>query len=434
MNTPTQPDPSESLRAIRTLVQAQDLRTAKQQLRQLQSGADDPTWAMIVEIANTLRFKTHAVALTKLRKLWRDNEQFRPLIEACVPKANERQHIPPNTPAQSFAATGDRTNATRASKVKTRTEPDRRVEPGRRVRNPNAKVVDDYEKALARDERDEPGTPRSEPIIDRHDYDIDVLTHVATTLCVSCRLERAAIDRHTERVQDGHGDDGLCGECRSLGRPGLPELPSGHTLADQVHARLDYLAEHFTAEDRGIFRQEWRYADRHARPIISAWVKANTTAGPEPAPLTAESSTLNDWCTQCGEYRYIAHTAADEVTKLCIDCDPRNQQTLVPAGSIEVRHNQYDREIRDTASQVDAVRVADSVSGRGGQKERPRPRETSKGAAVGQLSPTKSPAPKPQTTGANTPFEKARVVAQERRRAIGRSTGGGIVAKRSIRR
>ncbi|MBF6137226.1 hypothetical protein IU433_22170 [Nocardia puris] len=430
-------DSSEALRAIRTLVQAQNLRAAKQQLRQLQNDTDDATWSMIVEIANTLRFKTHTVALTKLRKLWRDNEQFRPLIEACVPKPDERRDIPPQPSPQSIAADGYRASEARAGKVAQRIDPDKRIDPNRRSRSPNTKVIDDYERNLARDERDDPGTPRPELIVDRHDYDRDVFTHVRTTLCVSCRLERAAIDHHTERVQAGLGDDGLCGECRSLGRPGLPPLASGHTLADQVHARLDYLAEHFTTADRGIFRQEYRYGNRHTRPIISAWVKANTTAGPEPPRpiIDHDGPSVNDWCTQCEEFRYIAYRdhRRGERVQLCLDCDPRNKDTLVPAGSIEVRHSRYQREIRDAASKDNGEQTAPERVQGGREVGAGQPPTSKAVAADATPSPAKSTAP-PQTTGAINALEKARTAAQERRRTVGRPAGGGMATKRSVRR
>ncbi|APA96719.1 hypothetical protein NS506_02657 [Nocardia seriolae] len=422
MNTPAPTAPDEAIRAIRTLVEAQDLREAKARLRQLQAATDDATWAMIVEIANTLRFKTHAVAVAKLRNLWRHNEQFRPLIEACVPKSTEHQYIP--EPPSFRPDDGPITPP--ASEVRRAVDPDKLIAPEKRKRNPNTKIIDDYEKALTKDERDDPGVPRAEPIIDRHDYDIDAITEVSTTLCVSCRLERAAIDRHTEREKAGLGDDGLCGECRSLGRTGLPELSPGHTLTDQIHTRLDYLAEQFQTRDRGIFRQEWRYADRNARPIISSWVKAHTN--PDPVRDTVErrpkGANLNGWCESCGEYRQLspAHAGAGKRSgELCFDCDPYYQQPGIQAGSIESRHSRYTEEIRSTRSAPETRSSSDKAQ---------NPNPAAPGAQQQQIQPEhNSAASKPEASAPSlehrrklieTARDKARAAAQERRRAMAR--------------
>lgn len=367
-----QPDHAgaDAIRAIRTLVEARDLRAAKQQLRQLQTTTDDATWAMIVEIANVLRFKTHAVAVTKLRNLWYRNEQFRPLIEACVPKTGERQYIPEPSP-RSFAD-DRRATSVQPGRVSQRVEADKRIEPNRKTRAPNTKVVEDYEKDLTKDEREDPGTPRAELILDRHDYDLDAAIPITNGLCVSCRLERAAIDRHTERLTIGSGDDGLCGECRSLDRRGIPELPQGHTLTDQVHARLEFLAEHFDTDTRGIFRQEWRYADREARPIISDWVKAHTRPDIALATPSMEISGLNGLCTKCGEYRQLAN----ELDKLCFDCDPRYRASVTPAGSITPRHEAYEREVgdrKDTAYKESKTSERNGVTVKSARGEEIRP-------------------------------------------------------------
>ncbi|WP_405132961.1 hypothetical protein [Nocardia sp. NBC_01388] len=421
MSTPTPPlgNPAEAdaIRTIRTLVEAQDLRAAKAQLRQLQAGTDDATWAMIVEIANTLRFKTPTVAVTKLRNLWRHNEQFRPLIEACVPKSGERQYIPEPPPVR--AETGP--IVPRASKVSRDIDPDKRVAPENRRRSPRTKIIEDYEDSLDKNERDDPGVPREAPIIGRRDYDVEALTHVPTTLCVSCRLERAAIDRHTERAQAGRGDDGLCGECRSLGRSGLPELEPGHTLTDQLQVRLEYLAEHFPTDGRGIFRQEWRYADRHAQPIISAWVQTHTNPDPPrtPTPAPAVSGSFNDWCERCGEYRYMA----DRYNKLCIDCDPRNKQPAFQAGGIEAQHRRYAQEISGARQESGARPSSDTAQTKPTAEEsRTRARASSPAESndVAAKPDASVPSPDRRRKLIESAREKARATAQERRRAISR--------------
>ncbi|MFJ4649683.1 hypothetical protein ACIP5Y_00250 [Nocardia sp. NPDC088792] len=425
MTTPAPRDTTEAtaVRAIRALVEAKDLRAAKQQLRQLENRTDDATWAMIVEIANTLRFKTETVAVTKLRNLWRNNEQFRPLIEACVPKPGEHQYIPQPKPARS----NNGPIVPRADKVRQDIDPNKRIAPDKRRRGPDTKIIDDYEKALTRGERDDPGAARAELIIDRHDYDLDAITGVPTTLCVSCRLERAAIDRHTERVHAGHGDDGLCGECRSLGRPGLPELAPGHTLTDRIHARLDFLAEHFPTSNRGIYRQEWRHATAHERPIISAWVKDHTHPEPEQprtAPVT-EKADLNGWCENCQEYRQLTpeRPGAGKLSgKLCLDCDPHYQRPGFQAGDIEAIHNRYAEEIDGAVYTPGQQRSSDEgprrlVTEESRTRQQPAPTEH---GGVSAKSETTVPLNEHRRRLVESAREKARSVSQQRRRTMAR--------------
>ncbi|MFF0494580.1 hypothetical protein ACFYTQ_36650 [Nocardia sp. NPDC004068] len=299
--SPTDQSTAEAIDTLRALVDAQNLRQAKRELRQLQQGIDDHTWLIISEIADTLRYKTHAAALAKLRKLWQQHETHRALIEACVPKPQERQYIP-------------------ARMVERR--------PARRETHPPpGSQIEAYEDKLAKDERDDPGTPRPELIVDKHDYDEDALPTAQEQLCVSCRIERSAADRWTDRNRNGRGDDGLCGECRSTGRPGVPELPLGHTRQQAVEARLEFLAETFETTSRGIFRQEWRHSDPQARAVIERWVRTHTTPEPSSHSQPHQVPELNGECAKCGDWRQLRDS-------LCVDCHPGFGGQNTPAGSV----------------------------------------------------------------------------------------------------
>ncbi|WP_216895620.1 hypothetical protein [Nocardia alni] len=307
------PDPSSAtaaaLTAIRTLVQSQNLRQAKQQLRQLEKGIDDQTWLIITEIAHTLRFKTHDAALGKLRNLWYRNEPYRALIEACVPKQAEGQYI--REPARKQRPTQDD------------------------VRPRAGNITEQYEDELGKTERNDPGTPRPEPIVDNRDYDIDAVDRGQIGLCVSCRLERSAIDRETGQALTGHGDDGLCGECRGLGRPGIPELPLNHTRQQAVEARLQFLAESFHTDThtdpRAVFRQEWLFAGYKTRPIIEKWVDTHTEPELLKEQLLVDARSMNGQCAKCKEWRQLRD-------KLCVDCHPGFGGETTPAGSIVPGH------------------------------------------------------------------------------------------------
>ncbi|MBF6331471.1 hypothetical protein [Nocardia transvalensis] len=324
-------DTAEAIQTIRSLVSAQNLREAKQQLRQLRKDIDDPTWLIITEIAHTLRFKRHDDAIEKLRDLWSENEPHRALIEACVPKADEGQYIPEPT-LPPFG--NPRQTRTRASRVVRRVDPTRRSDPFDRPKPTDGREIERYEAELDVDARPKPGQPRPKPIVDRRDYDVDAAADVKFSLCVSCRLERAAIDHWTGRVLTGHGDDGLCGDCRTLGCRGIPDLPLGHTHTQAVEARLEFLAEQFDTHGRGLFRQEWYHADNRTRPIIARWVKQHTEPDQRPPASQAELTELNGECEKCGEWRQLRDA-------LCVDCHPGLDAEAAPAGSIAPLHAAY---------------------------------------------------------------------------------------------
>ncbi|PXX53441.1 hypothetical protein DFR70_12752 [Nocardia tenerifensis] len=297
-----------AIRTVRALVEAGNLRAAKRQMRQAATQIDDQTWEMIEQIANTLRFKTHEDALAKLRKLWLSNEQHRPLIEACVPKTDDHQHIPDIHPASQ-------------------------TQPGTAYKLPKpVNSTEAYEDALGKDERSDPGKERDEVVVDRRDYDRDAAADIRFGLCVSCRLERAGIDHLTDRFREGRGDDGLCHDCRDENRPGVPELPTGHSIADAVDARLTYLSEHHASPGLGVYRQEWRTAQPRERQAITEWVKAQghkATPTRHAQPIPPE---INDYCDRCTEYGQLRWAASGH--KVCSDCDPGLGGELTPAGSI----------------------------------------------------------------------------------------------------
>ncbi len=323
-----QQDTATAIEVIRQLVQAQNMRGAKQELRQLQSAIDDPTWLLLTEIANTLRFKTQDAAVAKLRNLWQRNEPYRDIIEACVPKNGEGQHIRKVTHERQLDS--------------------------RETRPVAGNLTEAYEDDLGKTERDDPGTPRPELIVDRRDYDIDAAFEIEYGLCVACRVERAQLDSLTGRVLTGHGDDGLCSECRSLSRPGIPELPLGHTPVEAVLARLDFLAENYGTQDRGIYRQEWRCSLPAEKGVILQWVKTHTTAPQQEKAAAAATSSpaidLNGDCAKCGERRQLRDN-------LCTDCHPAFGGEDTPAGSV------LPKRIADTAMDSRAGRKSDEQNG-----------------------------------------------------------------------
>ncbi|MGX1778375.1 hypothetical protein ACWIGW_40150 [Nocardia brasiliensis] len=315
-----------AIQAIRDLVDARDIRAAKQELRRTRTGLDDHTWAMIGEIANTLRYKTHDVAVAKLRKLWRDNEQYRGLIEACVPKTDGHQYVPDSPP---LADRRHEPRRPRPGRVTRRIDPSRRTDPRQRTNDsPGTGQIDSYETQLTHEDRREPGTPRDELIVDRRDYDRDAAAEVTEPLCVSCRLERACIDRWTGQITTGHGDDGLCGTCREDGRQGIPELPLGHTRAEAIQARLDTIAANFDTHAPALFRHEWRFGNPLTKSVTQNWVEQHNPGLSVRPTVTTELIDLNGECAKCSGWRQLRDDQ-------CVDCHPGLAGEVVIAGALD---------------------------------------------------------------------------------------------------
>lgn len=66
--------------------------------------------------------------------------------------------------------------------------------------------------------------------------------------CVHCFGERACSDHfRTDTNGQRLSDDGLCQHCRDHDRAGIPTLPPGFTLSDEVAAYCQHLTDHYPA-------------------------------------------------------------------------------------------------------------------------------------------------------------------------------------------
>lgn len=67
-------------------------------------------------------------------------------------------------------------------------------------------------------------------------------------MCVHCFGERACSDHfRTDTNGQRLSDDGLCQHCRDHDRAGIPTLPPGFTLPDEVAAYCQHLTDHYPA-------------------------------------------------------------------------------------------------------------------------------------------------------------------------------------------
>lgn len=150
------------------------------------------------------------------------------------------------------------------------------------------------------------------------DYDRAAVSALHGTPCVRCWLERTPSDYRAD------SDDGLCGECRDKGRPGIPELPAGHTRVDAVQARCAFLVATY-GNSRALLAQWWKnYATPADRDAISEWVECHPFADTPPttgipAPRTETDTDAGERCTRCGYPR--ADDAPDTLCDQCREVD-----------------------------------------------------------------------------------------------------------------
>lgn len=340
---------SDELARVADLVKAGDLNAAKWRTSAALDAADPAALSIVAQCAATLRNYPHAVALAKLRNAWKrtTNAEHRALIALCAPAEDTGQYRPGAEPATPHRYGRGNYRAPRDN--------DQRIDPNRRTyrrehpREEEPRVVIEYTDARAGVD-DAPETS-TRPDGYTLDYDKAAVADLRGMPCVSCWLERSVADAAGNRVGTEAGDDGLCGDCREAGRPGIPELPAGHTRADAVAARCAFITEHTGSGARSILRWEWKRADPQDRDLITAWVcshpvpeepevivvngarlcstcDANINALPkgtrycsrtcalaagEPSPAHQDTDADLTGCAQCGGSRQLRHG-------LCLDC------------------------------------------------------------------------------------------------------------------
>jgi hypothetical protein len=314
---------SDALAAIAALVKAGDRRKAKRQAREILDSADAESLSVINWCASILENYPHETAILKLRNAWeRANGHHRALIAACAPEEDNGQYRPAAELTTEPRYGRDNYRGPRNSR--------RRIDPSRRKAQRTQRQAR-QDAAAARYFAERAGIAEGQGLKDRDDrardaqvyasgldYDKAGLADTRGLPCVACWLERAATDTATDRVRAGHGDDGLCTDCRESGRPGIPELPAGHTLADEIGARCAFIVAHTGASARGILGREWQRAGRGScrRDLISAWVQAHPlpeTAAPTEQPAAQTAPATDGACTQCGGIRQVRHG-------LCLEC------------------------------------------------------------------------------------------------------------------
>lgn len=224
--------------------------------------ADPHALGVIARCADALQADRHE-ATAALDELWMSaTERDAAIITACLPGADYRPDLP--TPELEPAW-----------KRQVRWVPPSRVQVRRGPRRAPARAGDSglllsylAETDPAPAEVRDAGTER--PLGYELDYDLAAVHPVRGTPCAGCSIERSSADQHR-----GGWDDGLCGECRDAGEPGIPQLPAGHTRTDEIRARCRFIAAADATGQGGLptLRAEYRRACPADKTVIAAWVR-----------------------------------------------------------------------------------------------------------------------------------------------------------------
>jgi len=255
------------------------------------------------------------------------------IIAACAPKqGDQRRQAQPTT---DRAPQRNRRNTYQAPSAVTTTH-----RPNARQRRRTRQEQQDAA-AFRRYQAERAGVAEGDQLQDRDDtaqdaqvyasgidYDTAALYGTRGLRCLSCWISRGSAELDTERVKAGHGDDGLCVECRETGRPGIPPLPAGHLHADEITARCAFICAELDAPAALVaLRTEWKQADDPAvQALIADYAAAHLptdqsdqadaaplaacgTCGIERGPRDVRGLPTDDG--QCAECRDLAADLAD---------------------------------------------------------------------------------------------------------------------------
>lgn len=285
-------DVPETILDMATSLRVGDFDEARQLGREVIKKADPRAWHIIHMVADVLENRPRA-AVAILRKWWKDapTAADRALIAACAPsEEDQRQRRAPATTDRQPYYNG-RNNHQAPSTVQTRQGTRQR----RRSRQEAADAA-----AIQRYQAERAGMADGPQILDRDDraraeqvyasgFDYDRAALYGTEVpfrCLSCSISRGRYDLDRARTRAGHGDDGLCADCRESGRPGIPALPSGHTPAEAITARCAFiLASLPAAAARISLLSDWRSAPTAtAQGVIVEFAQTHLPAKPAATP------------------------------------------------------------------------------------------------------------------------------------------------------
>ncbi|MBQ0927554.1 hypothetical protein [Saccharopolyspora endophytica] len=309
---------SDSVLSVAALLRTGDLRAARAQWRETLTSADAREISALAECGRILA-EHPRTGVKRLREYWkRADERDRAVIAACAPRPGEQRERP--EPQADRASRWDRQaieNARRRAGGAVRTEVRPELRRAQRKARAEARAVTEY--AATRAGVDDAPQRGERPDGYAVDYERMAINPVArdrerpdprTTAvrdggrpCVAlgCNIEPSRADRAHR--------DGLCQECRELGRPGI-QVPDNATRAQAIEALCAYIHQHYPRALKHL-RTEWsRYSHQTDRDTVAAWAAANAS---EPAEQPAAPELAA--CQTCGEDRSprdVRHLPADD--------------------------------------------------------------------------------------------------------------------------
>ncbi|MGY5309195.1 MobF family relaxase [Nocardia gipuzkoensis] len=296
----------DRIRQVAQLFHTGEVTAAVAAFGNLTDIATDEQRAILTAIADTLYRHAFPVARARLRWAGERFPQHRALIDACTPATDPHVYQPATTPTEP-AYRRDRRHET-ARDHQEYTDPDARRDPLTDSQT-NARRAEQHYRDTRADVDDQPyhtvvpdgvahhyyrellpdARPKDRPL----DYDLAALPDTRGLSCVACGLERTRTD--ATAVPPRRADDGLCGECRDTGEPGIPD----HDPADHITARCDHITATKPAPAaRAMLRRDWRTTrnPRH-RAAIEAWIRNHPLFGAEhesrPNDATADPAADN---------------------------------------------------------------------------------------------------------------------------------------------
>ncbi|GAB3686656.1 hypothetical protein GCM10027597_38820 [Saccharopolyspora tripterygii] len=335
----------DSVSSVAALLRAGDLDAAREQWDVTLASADEVETAALLECGRILTCYPRT-STVHLRAAWTraTDPRVRAVIEACAPRPDEQPaHASGSEPEQEaprwdrHAIEGARATRRTAEPVSTDTDPQRRRD--RRQQEQAARSLTAHLSYTANN----PTPTESEPATGGHpghavDYDRMAINPVAQdrerrdprrTAVRGNGRPCVALGCHVEpsRADESEHSDGLCGECRDAGRPGI-QTPDDTTHEQAIEARCAYIWDHYPAALDHL-RREWARCRSEAdRATVAAWVKSHVP-DPPAEPLSAPELPACATCAaergprdlrqqpaddgQCASCRTLDHTAPEKM-------------------------------------------------------------------------------------------------------------------------
>ncbi|MBF6370294.1 relaxase domain-containing protein [Nocardia puris] len=361
---PTRSPHEHTLAEIAALLHAGHLRQARTHFTAATARLSDEQRDILHRITETLYRYPYTTAVARLRHAAAHlHPDHADLITACIPDTDPHTYQPP--PAQPAQPVQPHTR---------RTAPDRRRAP----RDPaHTRAEQDTQQYFDRraDIDDRPGhypipdtwheeryyraPQRTTGVIqsDQQRYpDTDAGPDTDRTAtaparhlpCVDCGLDRPRIDSHPQPPR--RSDDGLCGECRDLDRPAIPDHDPKHHIA----ARCTHLASLHPPEQLiGLLHRDWRIAAPDQRAAITTWIDTHPRYHPlrrlTDHELHQRITELEQHLALAGTDDYL-YSPANPPTPTTDD--DRARQAIRAARTAEHRRDLAEQRVLDAAAEI----------------------------------------------------------------------------------